>query len=263
MLLHPFPRRIGTWSALLGALLPAAALPAFRLPEVGTPFSPSGSVTILGERHRTPAGHRLFLNLVEQLAKRGERVLVGLEIPSDRQSALNAALRGKRFPGDIAHPIIDCPSYRTLLAGLGDLTREQHLRLAVTAIDAPDPSAQSREVAMASALLAAIRSGAYDRVAVLVGNLHALKEVPWAPDAAAAGPRLAGLLANAGLPVTSVLQTVVGECADSAAGRYYGVGDEAVIQRVTSLWEGMNTTPPPPGLAARAADGLVVWRCVE
>jgi hypothetical protein len=254
-------RHMGGWLAIALVLVPAPAHPLFRLSQLQTELPPAGRVVIVGERHRHPSSHQLFLDFVRDTATRGERVLVGLEIPSDRQAALDTVLRGERSPEGLAHPIIDCPSYRALLVGLGELVRARGAQVEVRALDAPIDGCGTRDAAMAASVLTAVRSGAFDWVAVLAGNLHALKEVPWAPAAVRAGPRMARLLADAGVPVLSLLQAFEGEGACGEQASFYPAGEPVAALNVLALWAGLNTQPASPGVADRAADGVILWRC--
>lgn len=170
---------------------PAAAL---RSRFASTP------VWVIGERHRVAAGHRLFFHLVRDALEAGERVLVGLEVPGDRQPQLDAVLAGRG--GNVAPVVIDCASYRDLLEKLGGLRKERPRSLRVRAIDAPWGADVDRDCHMA-AMLQRERSG-WDRVLVLAGNLHALRWVPQRHEAPP--PRLAARLAQAGVSVASVLQ---------------------------------------------------------
>jgi hypothetical protein len=160
----------------------------------------SAPVWVIGERHRSAMGHRLFFRLVREALEAGERVLVGLEVPKDRQLQLDSVLAGRG--GRVAPVVIDCPSYRDLLERLGDLRRERPGGLEVRAIDAPWGSDADRDAYMA-ATLEGERFG-WDRVLVLVGNLHALRWVPQHREPLA--QRLAARLAQAGVGVASVLQ---------------------------------------------------------
>lgn len=222
----------------------------------------AASIVVVGERHRQAASHRFFLELVERLAARGERVSVGLEIPSDRQRELEGALRGRRSPAGVAHPIIDSTSYQELIRGLGALIGT--LPVAVYAIDAPRGGSGDRDAAMA-ARIGALAAGGCDRVLVLVGNLHALKTIPWARRVRPRPEKLAELLADAGLSVASVIQSFPGDCA--GGGRlpaFHPAGEAGATGAVRDLWAQLNTDPTRvASLAPLAADGVISWACGE
>lgn len=172
----------------------------------------SNPVWVIGERHRSAESHLLFFRLVRDALEAGERVLVGLEVPMDRQPQLDAVLAGRG--GTVAPVVIDCASYQDLLERLGALYRERPGSLEVRAIDAPWGSEIDRDVHMAAALQSA-RSG-WDRVLVLVGNLHAVRWAP--PRREPPTQRLAAHLARAGESVTSVLQLGARRPPGSGAG---------------------------------------------
>lgn len=181
------------------AVLPCAASPVQDASAVRQQFAEQ-SVWVIGERHRVAAGHGLFEALVADALHVGERVLVGLEIPADRQAALEEALAGD---GGAAPPVvIDSPSYRGLLMRLGELTRAYPGRLTVRAIDTPQGATQNRDRHMAEMLHRWRVDG--QRVMALVGNLHALK-APLGLEGRG-GLRLAARLESAGLGVASLLQ---------------------------------------------------------
>ncbi|MDF1552444.1 MAG: hypothetical protein P1P84_05245 [Deferrisomatales bacterium] len=192
-------REIGAWIFLLAAATGAVASPDGEATAVRQRFS-AAPVWLVGERHRVAAGHDLFGALVAQTLKAGERVQVGLELPADRQPALDAVLAGGA--GVVAPVVIDCPSYRGLLTRLGELTAEYPGRLVVRAIDAPSGPSQERDRHMAEAL-GRMQAGG-QRVLALVGNLHALKAAPGREGAVPT--RLAARLEAAGVQVASLLQ---------------------------------------------------------
>lgn len=222
--------------------------------------SSGAPVVILGEHHRRPGSHRLFLELVEDFVARGERIDVGLEIPADRQADLDAALQGAESCGGIAHPIIDCTSYHQLIRGLGKLVASG-APVTVTALDAPLGSRQDRDAAMAGRVEAALSSGAFDRVLILAGNLHALKRIPWATGLRPPGETLAERLDERGIGVVSVLQQFQDSCAVSAGATFSPPGAPATDSAVRHLWGSLNTRPTGPAWLAAAADGAVSWHC--
>ncbi len=229
-------RAFVVWGILVGPA--AAASPAERLVEAAGP----ARVVLVGERHRQPAGHRLFVRVVAGYLDRGERVAAGLEIPADRQERLDAAVAGTGPAGGVAPVVVDGPSYRTLLGRLGGLARQHPGRLAVLALDAPAGPGAARDRTMASGVLDALARGT-DRVVVLVGNLHALKAAPGAPT-------LGGLLVEAGVAVASVVAGPGG-----GSWRWAGPAEPEAARLVASLWALRAGTLPavPP---ARVVDGV-------
>jgi hypothetical protein len=219
-------------------------------------------VVILGERHREPRSHALFLDMVDAFLSRGERVVVGLEIGSDRQAELEAALQGLHPSVQVAHPLVDSTSYRELLRGLGRWAGRPDSPLKVRAIDAPSGAGIDRDTEMAYWVRDALEGESCDRVLVLVGNLHALKEIPWTSGVTDPQAKLAGLLAGKGVEVVSLVQQFQGSCPGTSKATFYPAGAERTFAAVRNLWGALNTDPSSAGASARlAADGVVSWTC--
>ncbi len=231
-------RAFVVWGVLAGPA--AAATPAERVVEAAGP----AHVVLVGERHRRPAGHRLFARVVAGYLDRGERVVAGLEIPADRQERLDAATAGTGPAGGVAPSVVDGPSYQALLGRLGELARQHPGRLEVLALDAPAGRSAVRDRAMADGVLDALARGA-DRVAVLVGNLHALKTAPGTPT-------LGSLLLEAGVSVASVVT-------GPGAGPWQWAGPAApeTARRVNTLWA-LRAGEPPAAPPSRAVDGVLL-----
>ncbi|MEW6487733.1 MAG: hypothetical protein AB1578_07450 [Thermodesulfobacteriota bacterium] len=247
---------------LVAALLLAAVRPCWSADPVACVAEAvlarhqAARVILVGERHREPGSHALFARLAEALADRGERVLVALEIPWDRGADLGAALGGADSP---QFPVIDGPSYRELLARLGRLGDRG---VSVAAVDASARDLEARDGAMARRIASALDSGRYDRVVALVGNLHALRTIPWAEQGGGAPREKLGALLSAGtLGVASVLQWFPDGCREGRVPRFHGAGSSPAQSAVEGLWNLLHTGPPEPGSAARAADAVVVWEC--
>lgn len=252
------------WSrlAFVAALLLAAVRPCWSADPVAAvaeallALGQDARVLLVGERHREPSSHALFARLAQALAGRGERVLVALEIPWDREEDVRAALEGVDSPG---FPVIDSPSYRELLATLGRLGSRG---VSVRAVDAAPRDLEARDAAMARRMADALEREGYDRVVALVGNLHALRAIPWAPDLGSRSrEKLGALLEARGIGVSSVLQGFPEGCRDAASPRLHGAGSPQAEAAVEALWGLLRTRRPEPGSAARAADAVVVWDC--
>ena len=107
---------------------------------------------------------------------------------------------------------------------------------------------------MCSSVLVALDSGRYDSVVVLVGNIHGIKSIAWAPEVSHNPQYLAGRLIQEGVKVFTVMQ-------------YWG--EETEQPRLIST----TTTPQSEILAMRvmdpvhgvnmivrdAADAVVLW----
>jgi hypothetical protein len=245
-------RATGALFLLLAGAPCAAADTDREAAEVGRRFAPV-PVWVVGERHRVPAGHRLFGELVARSLSAGERVQVGLEIPVDRQRALDAALAGGSTA--VAPVVIDCPSYRELLQRLGELGEGYPGRLQVSAIDAPTGARGDRDLHMAAALASA--GPQPERVLVLVGNLHALKGKPPAPSGS--GGRLAALLEAGGRQVASLLQLGAGAgpgAQSSGVLRASSPTARPALRRLAGLTAGPK--PRDGSWLSHAADGVIL-----
>jgi len=235
------------------AALPCAASPVQDASAVRRQFAEQ-SVWVIGERHRVAAGHELFEALVADALHAGERVLVGLEIPADRQAALEEALAGQR--GAPAPAVIDSPSYRNLLTRLGELSQVYPGRLTVRAIDTPHGGGQNRDRHMAETLHRWHAEG--QRVMALVGNLHALK-APLGLEGRG-GLRLAARLEAAGLGVASLLQLGPdGATPTGATGGVLAATAEPAapaLAALASLVQGEDVSPGP--WLAQGADAVIL-----
>ena len=68
-------------------------------------------ILILGETHKQPESHTLFLDLVKALLMKGKRLLIGLEITTGKQALLDAVMAGKQSPEGVVPSMVDSPSY--------------------------------------------------------------------------------------------------------------------------------------------------------
>jgi len=159
-------------------------------------------VLLLGETHQNPMSQELFLSLVRNLQGQGKYVFVGLEISSDQQSNLDALLAGSTGSELQLYPAIDHSAYRNMLKQLGDYPKSV---LTVAAIDAAVKE-NNRDEIMAGAIINAVSSKKFTAITVLVGNLHAIKDIKWHPESAASTRYLAERLVEKGIDVCSVMQ---------------------------------------------------------
>ena len=77
--------------------------------------------------------------------------------------------------------------------------------LNIRAIDAP-PRVKDRDGTMCCNVLVAIDSGQYDRLVILVGNIHGIKHIVWAPEVSNNPQYLAGRLIQEGVKAFTVMQ---------------------------------------------------------
>ncbi len=95
-------------------------------------------VLILGERHNQPESFALFLDLINAFADRGERVLVGLEVFTSKQAAMESMMRGEHPEGGLGLATMNAPHYQQMVEALGELDRQTPSHLTVLAIDGGD-----------------------------------------------------------------------------------------------------------------------------
>lgn len=168
-------------------------------------WSENSSVLILGERHGNPESQKLTVALVKDLVHRGKKVFLGLEIPSSYQDDLERVMsKQKPIFEEFISPIIDHHAYQEMLRELGMLQAKEPL-LHIRAIDAP-PSVKDRDGTMCRRVLVALDSGEYDSLVVLVGNIHGIKSIVWAPEVSHNPQYLAGRLIQEGVKVFTVMQ---------------------------------------------------------
>jgi hypothetical protein len=223
-------------------------------------LTPCGNcqVLVLGETHQKPESPVLFIDLVTHLIAKGERVLVGLEVSADQQDALDAVMVGNRTPEGIAHPIIDSPAFQNLLVELSALYQTQGAFITIAAIDARDHE-RVRDAAMARHIRTHLASGPFDRIVVLVGNLHTIRKMHWAEDAGSQTPFLAERLVEAGVQVTSVMQDLDAACGGFRHPTFYPVSDRKGLAAIHRQVDKMKHHPAMD--MRQAADGAVVWQC--
>ena len=134
------------------------------------------TIILLGEPHHEPNSQILFLDLVRHYVERGDRVYVGLEVPADKQTQLDDALAGGRDFSFIS-PIILHDQYEEMIHALGGVEGE----ITVQAIDASE-SEPIRDASMSRNVQSAVYSGKYDKILVLVGNVHVIQNIQWHKD---------------------------------------------------------------------------------
>lgn len=192
------------WIALLGCAQ-GANLIASEAPEPNNLCAlPDGweavaerdaEFVVFGERHGTREAPAFFGSLACNLARNGERILIGIEFGPYYNDALQAAWNANEEQFESL--LLDA-GWRGRRDGVGSqamfemLSGLHRLRSEGYAIDvvafngvqdedqrarfADLPSQGPHEAAQAENIGRAAKAGSYDRVLVLVGNLHALKE---------------------------------------------------------------------------------------
>lgn len=221
-------------------------------------LSKDASVLILGERHRQPEGHDLFFEMISAVLKRGERVLVGLEIPFQLQSELEKAFSGEISFSNIANHVIESPSYIQMLEKLKALNTDSQ-RLKIIAMDS---LSGDRDLKMAERIEAEMTENSWDRALILVGNLHALKNIPWSENIASGMMNLAEIL-NKRTNVLSVVQIYSHACLGPRRPYFYPIEQKKAAVGILNIWQGLNTVQLNLKMPAEmnAADAVMEWSC--
>ena len=212
-------------------------------------------VVIVGEQHRKPESTQWFSQVVSTYVKDGACLQVALEIGSDQQPALDVVMKGNTPVSSVRiSPIIDHPSYRDMLIGFRKMV-EAGRCLSLHAIDAPLGVSRNRDEWMAERIM--LLKGDVAAI-VLVGNLHALKQVAWHQEALGE-PFLAERLQTAGVDVFSVLQRWPSGTCKSRHPRLVPVGEPEAHAVLAHILEPVAADVPekPSGVF----DAAVVWEC--
>jgi hypothetical protein len=145
-------------------------------------------IILLGEKHHQPDSQKLIIQVVQYYINKGAKVFLGLEIPSDKQTELNQTLAGGTDFSFI-HSIINHVGYEEMVHALGRMKEDVFIK----AIDARAKEVD-RETAMYQNIMLALSSRKYDKIIVLVGNNHTIKNIKWHKDVSYQGQLLAGKL---------------------------------------------------------------------
>ncbi len=206
-------------------------------------------VLLLGETHQNPMSQELFLSLVRNLLGQGKHVFVGLEISSDQQSNLDSLLAGSTGDAPQLYPAIDHSAYRNMLKQLGHYPKSV---LTVAAIDAAVRE-NNRDEMMARAIINAVSSKKFTAIAVLVGNLHAIKEIKWHPESAASTRYLAERLVEKGIDVCSVMQDFTTKDAPVVLSGQTPEKAAMLLEAIKSTYHAEDMT------GDSVTDAIVVW----
>jgi hypothetical protein len=145
-----------------------------------------------------------------------------------------------------------------MLLALSQLHQAQSNRLTVVALDDLETSTH-RDAALAAHLQHHLATGQYDRVVVLVGNLHAVRRMHWAEDAGQQAVYLAERLVTAGFRVTSVMQDGDAECHHQRQPTVYAPEEPCGLEAVQRRLQVVKSHPEMD--VRKSVDGIVVWEC--
>jgi len=220
--------------------------------SVASPLFTSHHITIVGETHHHPDSTVWFLKAVSEYVEGYQCLNVALEIGSDQQDIINEAMSEDASVSAIRiSSIIDHPSYRKMISGFKALKSDGRC-LKVYAIDAPLSINRNRDEWM----LKRIKEVDDESIpwVVLIGSLHALKQVNWYPEANGK-PFLAELLQGGGYDVFSIIQDWTNQECTERSSEY--VSD--VREPIYHLLEPVAAYRPEA--PHDAIDAAIVWKC--
>jgi len=209
-------------------------------------------ITIVGENHKHVESPEWFLSSVSKYIQDNRCLNVALEISSDEQDIINEAMNeGAPVAAIRISSIIDHTGYRSMLSGFSRLIAAGNC-LKVYAIDAPQNVHESRDEWM----LKRIKELDDELIpwAVLIGKLHALKQVNWYPDVHGK-PFLAELLQKDGYDVFSIIQDWTNQECTERSGKY--VSD--IREPLRHLLEPVAAHYPEA--PSNVVDAAIIWNC--
>ena len=210
-------------------------------------------IILLGETHQKPNSQKLFLDLVRHYGQDGDNVFVGLEIHADKQLNLEFSMLGATDFSYISS-IIDHPAYRDMIYSLGAMKKN----VTVKAIDARDDEVD-RELVMSRNLQTALALGKYDKILVLVGNIHAVKKIKWHEDLGDRNKKyLAGLLIADGADPCSVAQMFKNDAPGGDGAELVESGTDRFSALAMEVIGHVNHSSEMTG--DDVCDGVVEWR---
>ncbi len=234
--------------------LPTAVLAAVYDPILAQ-IKP-GTITIIGETHKKVESVQLFENLALATIQNHQCVVIGLEIASDQQDILDAAMQTRAAVDEIAlWPALDHPAYRRMIEHFAEHKRQGQC-IKVIAIDSGVANVVDRDLWMALSLAQQVDD---TPVLVLLGGLHTLKRVGWKNTTGRAS--VAELLTRWGYRVQSYPQRWPSDCAgDMRVGSFVKAeSPQALTILNDSLMALINAKPHHS--AVDVVNGFVVWEC--
>jgi hypothetical protein len=235
-------------------------MPISSIPAVYDPILEQikpDTITIIGESNKKTESVELFQNLVLDAIRNHHCVVIGLEIASDQQAALDAVMQGKSSVNKIQlWPPVDHVAYRRMIENFAEFKlKGQCIR--VIAIDSGTDNEIDRDQWMASRL----EEQAGDKpILVLLGAMHTLKSVNW--TVSSGKPSVAELLSIKGFKINSFPQRwIPDKCeAQKRTSLFISVDSPQALTILNeSLISLINATPPK--LVAGVVDGFLVWEC--
>jgi len=220
--------------------------------SVAEPLFASHHITIVGENHKHAESPEWFLRSVSEYVQDNRCLNVALEVSSDQQDNINEVMNENAPLSAIRiSSIIDHETYREMFSGFSRLIAAGNC-LKVYAVDAPQKVHESREEWMLKRIKELDDESA--PWAILIGNLHALKQVNWYPDVHGK-PFLAELLQKDGYDVFSIIQDWTNQECTERSGK-----------NVSDVREPLNHLLEPvaayaPRHPKSAVDAAIIWSC--
>ena len=216
------------------------------------------TITFIGESHKKPESVKLFQNLVLDVLKVHHCVVIGLEIASDQQAALDAIMQGKSSVDKIKlWPPLDHVDYRRMIENFAEFKRKGQC-IRVIGIDSGMDNDVDRDQWMASRLEEQVE---HKPILVLLGAMHTLKSVNW--TVSSGRPSVAELLSIKGFKVNSFPQRWIPDSCkvhEARISRFVSADSpEALTILNESLISMINAIPHKS--VAGVVDGFLVWEC--
>lgn len=174
-------------TALIAACVPTQAVDPARFACASPTDLPNGHLVVFGEVHGTVETPALVGEYVCSLASKGNRVTLGLEIPSEEQSRLNNYMTSNGLPSDRSKLLtgqfwtreLQRQDGRSSSAVLKLIDRARQIKvnggnIRLVAIDKPSAN-QSRDASMATVIKYEMAASPDADFVVLTGNVHASK----------------------------------------------------------------------------------------
>jgi len=209
-------------------------------------------ITIVGENHKHVESPEWFLSSVSKYIQDNRCLNVALEISSDEQDIINGAMNEDAPVSAIRiSSIIDHTGFRSMLSGFSRLVASGNC-LKVYAIDAPTSINTNRDEWM----LKQIKKVDNESTpwAILVGNLHTLKQVNWYPNVHGK-PFLAELLQGDGYDVFSIIQSWPDKECTERSSEYISNVRKPLLHLLEPV---AAYTPDQP---KNAIDAAIIWNC--
>jgi hypothetical protein len=233
----------------LGSSLPSQA----QQDKISLPFlMGSKQVLVIGESYGQAESARFFSRTVTEYLNGGGCLKVGLEISSDQQETLDAAMKGHVPVSQIQiNDIVDNAAYRQMLTDLSGQAMAGKC-LSVHAIDAPASVPVTRDAWMEKQVVSMTGD---TPVVLLVGNVRAVKD----SGSEDTGKLLTERISEKTPGVAAVLQHwTPGQC-ENRTLQYISAKDGSAGVYIKEAVK--DITPVMPDAPETIADGVLVWSC--